>query len=529
MTTPEQIEAEIPFGWSYYLKIFVRSRWWFITTVVTVWVASLVLAVCLPAKYKSETLVLVEPGAAPAQYVTPNLSLDLQQRLRSLAEQTLGRPRLVQLIQQFHLYGLPEGKPVSDGLVKRMRDDISVELTKAGGGDISAFKISYSGATPESAQNVTSALTSLFIQDSLSRQQSLSDDTASFLTTQLQQAHEEVEKRDALLRQIKSKNLGELPEQRATNIQILSGLQDRLRSATESLHQAEKQKLYLGSMIGWNGNAGANANGDAPPTGATPIAEQIDKMKAELARLSAQYTPQHPDIVHLKDQIANAEKQKSEMEADASKKPEQPGALSETMRNQRAISPLAQLQSQYKANELEITNRKQEIKDLERQIGLYQARLTQMPVTEQQMADATRNFEQAQTHYESLLAKKQQAEMATDLSRTQQNAQFRTIDPPTLPQKAYWPNRLKFSLIGIFAGIVLGLAGIGVREAVDARIMGEEDLSRWVQVPVIGTVPSLSTPGEQNSHARRRHLEIALASLLALAVPVLTLLVYLRG
>lgn len=515
-------EPEAPANWRYYLNVGIRCRWWLIASAILVWAFALMLSLWLPAKYRSETLVLVEPGGAPAQYVTPNLSLDLQQRLQSLAEQTLSRPRLVKLITDFHLYGHVDGGPVSDGVVKEMRGDISVELTKAGtNGDISAFKIIYTGASPKTAQQVTSVLSSLFIEDSLDRQQRLSDDTTSFLSTQLEEARQDMTVQANLLRQFRSANLGELPEQRAANMQILAGLQDRLRSATESLHQAEKQKLYLGSMIGWNGT------GEAPATVSSPLDEQIEKMKVELERLSTQYTPLHPDVVHLRDRIAAAENQKKALAAkDATGRPGRSAAIQD---GPRAISPLAELQSQFKATELEITNRKQEIGELERQIELYQSRLNRAPITEQQVTEANRNFEQAQNHYEALLSKKQQSEMATDLSKKQQNAQFRILDPPTLPERPYWPNRLKFSAIGLFFGIVLGCAGIVLKEVFDARVLGEDDLVRWAQIPVLGIVPPLITNDEKKGRIWRHSFEAAAVSILVLAVPVLTIVISLKS
>lgn len=525
MNYNDSIETVPTVSSRHYLNIGLRFRWWLISAAVLSWAAALVSSVMLPAKYKSETLVLVEP--MHAHYGTPNLSVDLQQRLQSLAEQTLSRPRLMQVVMDLHLYGYVSGQTVSDGVVTRMRNDISVELTKSTGGDISAFKITYSGASPEVAQKVTSTLSSLFIRDSFDQQQRLATDTTSFLSSQLEEARQDMERQASLLQQFRSRNLGELPEQRTINLQILSGLQERLRSAIDSLHQAERQKLYFGSIIGWTGNSSEASGGDAPANVPTPLDEHIEKMKADLARLSAQYTSRHPDVVHLKDQIDEAEKEKREMEGKASTA--RPTPVSEGARAQRAISPLAEMQGQFKSAEMEIASRKQEISDLEGQIKLYQARLDQAPITEQQVAEATRNFEQARAYYDSLLAKKQQSEMATDLSRREQFAQFRTIDPPTWPQKPYWPNRLKFSLLGLFFGIALGGAGIVAKETFDARIQGEDDLGRWVQVPVIGTLPPLVSANEKKHQALRRRFEIAIVSLLLLAVPVLTLAVALKG
>lgn len=524
MNNTEQMEEVAPSGWQYYVKMGIRRRWWLILPAILFWAAALVLSLVLPGKYKSETLVLVEQDAVPAQLVTPNVTVDLQQRLQSLAEQTMSRPRLGQIINEFGLYGNIPGQVVSDDAVNQMRRDTSVELTKSNGrGDISAFKIIYSASSAELAQKVTSRLASLFIQGSLDRQKRQSEDTTSFLGSQLEEARKNMEQQESLLREFRAKNLGELPEQMQSNVQILSGLQERLQSATASLHQAEQQRIYLGSLIGASNNdsahaaAGGNQLGSAP----TPLDEQIGKMKADLATLSARYTQLHPDVVHLKEQIATAEKVKEQMESNAAKA-EGPGEVAESRSGPRPITPLTQLQSQFKANELEITNRKREITALEKQIGEYQSRLNLTPIREQQLDEVTRSHEQARTYYESLLAKKLQSEMATDLSKQQEAGQFRTIDPPTLPQKPYWPNRLKFSAVGLFLGILTGLGALALKETIDGRIYSEDDLSRWVTATVIATVPPLPTSAETKRQAWRRRFEIALASALVALIPALT-------
>jgi hypothetical protein len=119
--------------------------------------------------------------------------------------------------------------------------------------------------------------------------------------------------------------------------------------------------------------------------------------------------------------------------------------------------------------------------------------------------------------------------MATDLAKTRQGEQFRMIDPPSLPQKPYSPNRLRFAGIGLFAGLALGLAGIAFLETVDARIYSEDDLKRWVTVPVIATVPPLTTTAEKKVQTWQRGVEIAIASVLAAMVPALTFMAYLKG
>ncbi len=54
----------------------------------------------MPVRYKSTTTILVQQPSVPQNYVTPNISVNLQDRLASLTEQILSRTRLLTL--RFH-------------------------------------------------------------------------------------------------------------------------------------------------------------------------------------------------------------------------------------------------------------------------------------------------------------------------------------------------------------------------------------------------------------------------------------------
>jgi hypothetical protein len=71
---------------------------------------------------------------------------------------------------------------------------------------------------------------------------------------------------------------------------------------------------------------------------------------------------------------------------------------------------------------------------------------------------------------------------------------------------------------------LIGLAALTLKETIDGRIYGEDDLSRWVTAAVIATVPPLPTSTELRRQVRRRRVEIAVASTLVLLVPLLTLM-----
>ena len=107
---------------------------------------------------------------------------------------------------------------------------------------------------------------------------------------------------------------------------------------------------------------------------------------------------------------------------------------------------------------------------------ITRARLNQEPVREQQFADLTRGYEQSKANYDELLKKKNSSQMATSMELLQQGEHFQMIDPPSLPLKPDFPNRLKFCGIGLGIGIALGGVLAGGTEFLDDRLYNEKAL-----------------------------------------------------
>jgi polysaccharide biosynthesis transport protein len=523
-------------GW--WLRL-CRQRVWLMVCVFAGWALVSTVGWFLPARYRSQTLILVEQQRVPEHYVEPNVAIDLQQRLQSMSEQILSRTRLTSIIEKFHLYGNDVQRVDGDLLIERMRKDIGIELVKGEGktDQISAFKVSYSANSPIVAQQVTAELTSLFIEENLKNRVELSEDTTGFLQTQLEDARKNLAQQELRLKEFKSKYLGQLPEQTASNLQILAGLQGRLQSATDGLNQAEQQRLYIDSLSAQyramrtgTGNENAQLLNVGAPLGPD---QKLQQLKAEEAELEAKYTPLHPDVVRLKEEIAAAEKLKASAEqtekrAQARTGPEAP-LHATTAAELQTLAPFLQVESQKKANELEVMNRKAEIKRVQAEIDSYQQRLNLAPAREQELANITRDHEQSRANYESLLAKKNQSEMATNLEKRQQGEQFRMIDPPSLPQKPYFPNRVLFCFGGLVLGVVACAGVVLLLELSNPLIFQEDELHTLVAAPILLTLPPIVTAAENRKKLLCRGIEIAAATVMALVIPAVTLFIYKKG
>jgi hypothetical protein len=187
-----------------------------------------------------------------------------------------------------------------------------------------------------------------------------------------------------------------------------------------------------------------------------------------------------------------------------------------------------QLQSQLKANQAEIANREQAIAGLKAKVNGYQGRLNDAPTREQQLADLTRGYDQSKANYDDLLKKKNQSEMATSMEQMQQGERFTMLDPPSLPGKPDFPNRLKFCGIGLGVGLALGLVLVVSLEAMDDRMHSEEEIKLLLPVAIISEIPEIVNPADERISKKRMMLGWAMTAIVGVTILAGSAFSYLR-
>jgi polysaccharide chain length determinant protein (PEP-CTERM system associated) len=518
-----------------YLDVARRRHLHFLIPLFLGWLAVWGASWILPPRYKSGTLILVEQPTMPKDYVVPNINDDGQDRLQTITQQILSRTRLLHIIDQLNLYGGNQSQITPDEKVEGMRKDIEIELVRdANDHQITAFNVYYSARDPYVAQQVTSELTNLFIHENLEVRQQQSEDTTTFLVSQMENARKSLEEQEARIREFKGQHVGELPAQQASNLQILSGLQSQLQNEQDVLNTAKQQRVYLQTLTDqYQTLRGTSRSAGGAPTGLPAIDQELDRLESQLADLSSRYTDRYPDLRKLKDQIAKTEKTRDQFIAGLrnSGNGRQPdgGAVTRDVADFSQNSSLVQPQGQLQANQIEITNREHAIAGLKAKVNDYQARLNQEPVREQQLADLTRGYDQSKVNYDELLKKKNQSEMATSMERLQQGERFRILDPPGLPMNPVFPNRLKFCGIGLGVGLVLGVVVAGGFEMTDDRLYSEKEIEDLMPVAAISEIPKILNPSDDRSRKRRLWLGWGMAGLVFASIVAGSAFNYLHG
>jgi polysaccharide chain length determinant protein (PEP-CTERM system associated) len=514
-----------------YLKALLRHRWYLIAPLLVCGTVGAIVTQFWPALYRSEAMIIVEQQKVPEQYVTPNVVANLQTRLDAMKQQILSRTRLERMIESFGLYARERSHLVMDDVIDKMRNAIEVTLVPTPGrqGEVTGFRIAYSSDQAYTAQRITNELVSQFIEESLRQRAQQSENTTQFFESELDDARHQLEGQEQMLREYKMKFLGELPEQEQGSLQILGSLQAQLYTAGGALERAEQQRTYLQSMreqyralsdpglntkMGGSVVPGDSRNGQ----GTSGIDTQLLTLQSQLAEASAKFGPMHPEVRSLTNQIADLERVRKSMEANAAKAAKTAAAAAASgvvvTGNRAEDINLAETSSRLKAIDVEIGTHKANIAKLETQIRELQDHLKMIPVREQQLADITRSSENARAQYQSLLQKKLQSELANNLEKRQQGEQFRILDSASLPQKPQ--GKTKILAAGWVIGLLLGACIVVALEIIHPCINGEADVDLSESIRVFA-IPLIESPAEVSRRKWLRCVEVATAGILLLS------------
>jgi polysaccharide chain length determinant protein (PEP-CTERM system associated) len=470
-----------------YLLMFRRH--WILVLVLTLVGGPLAYAVSLvvPVRYKSQTLVLVEQPTVPTSYVAPVDNTGISERLASMQQQILSRARLEPIIRQLGLFPGEVDRVPMDNLVARLQKAIEVTavqpMAETGGGGLPGFFVDVTLDNPHTAQQVCTAVTSLFIEENLQLRQEHSEDTTEFLTQQLNGAKTKLDEQDAKLAAFQSHYLGTLPEDEQTNLNILSSLNSELGSISQAINGTQQSKSFTESMLSEQLALWRRSQSDHDPE---TMGQQLATLQNQLADLKARYTDDYPDVIKAKNDIAALQERiaKSSQTKETTK-PVQPQA--------GTIEPMeiAQLRAQLRGYEQNLALQSKEQEQIKGTIKMYQGRVQSSPAIEEQYKQLTRGYQTALDSYNDLLRKRDSAAMATSLEHQQRSEQFRVLDPANLPDTPSFPNRPKFVLAGVAGGLFCGFGLALLLGLRDTSLRTERDVELSLRLPVLCIVPSV--------------------------------------
>jgi polysaccharide chain length determinant protein (PEP-CTERM system associated) len=463
-----------------------------------VFASALSFAIYLPDLYRGTAVVLVE-RPVPESFVRPAVTGELETRLHVIKQEILSRTRLTELIDRFDLYpDLRERYPL-DTALDQMRHDMDIELTGpeqvSGRKTTVAFKLSYTGASGETVADVTNALAAFYVEQNDHIRSTEATRTTDFLKAQLDATKKQLDQREREIREYTTSHPGELRQQVEVNLAAIERLNTQLRLNGERQLKLLEDREKLSDR--------ATTLAVETPTGEQPArvlpqSERIERMKRELQLLEGQFTSRYPDVVRLKTEIARLEREEQDAlvrDAELAKAESSGHDGGPTARASSSTVPAPGTARRRTLEGLgeELDRLKTQEAGLRLTIGNLEKRLESVPEREQEFGRITRDYQGSKDLYDSLLKRYEEAQVGESMEVDRQGEHFRILEPALPPPSPVAPNRLRLLVVGLLLAVAAGGVAALVAEQLDPTFHSADALREFTSVPVLATIPFIST------------------------------------
>lgn len=480
------------------------------------WLIVLCSAVCagigygitkfITPRFMSQTLIIIEEQKVPDEYVKPVIASNLDSRLASMKEQIQSRSRIQPIVERDHLY---ENNHMSmDERIDMTRKGIDIKpihSTISATAGLPGFFITFTANDAHTAQLVCHEITTLFLNENMKSREEVSEGTTEFLKGQLADAKRNLDEQDAKLAAFQRQYFGKLPSEQGSNVNMLTSLNTQLEAITQQLARMEQDKTYMESILAQQTQMYTTAPlpGSKEPAVSVPLTAELQQKQTQLtalqnqeAQLLTHYTADYPDVIAVRRQIADLNKQIEKASTPAV------SANGTPLPTRGPVESLGvqQLRAQIRAIDVGITAKHKEQDQLNAAVRTYQSRIESSPAVEEQYKELTRDYDTAKTFYDDLLTKMNHSKMATDLEIRQQGEQFRMMDAPNLPDSPSYPRVPVFVMGGLLVGLVLSCGISALLEYRDTALRSERDVWAFTHLP---TLAIISVAHGDENHAGR--------------------------
>lgn len=526
-----------------------RRRGTFLLVASAAAAVAILLALFLPATYRSTATILIEQQEIPQELVRSVITSFADQRVQVISQRVMTTQNLLGLIERYNLYPDIRDKQPREVLLSKMRGDIGMHMISADVIDprsgratqaTIAFSVSYQSRSPELALKVANELTTLYLNENLTSRSRLSQQTSDFFSEEAVRQSARIAELDKTLAAFKEKHHDELPELAQLNVQTAERTELDLRDAENRVAALDSQRVLLQAQLAQlSPNASVYSDNGQRVFNAE---DRLKDLKSKLASYKARYGPLHPDVIGTQREVDGLEKEVHAGDGTADRvrqlaeaKGKLAGALEkysadhpDVLRLQREVASLQkavdadgnsgteQIKQDHADNPVYIqvkgqldaltVDRESSIKRrdaLQAKFDDYERRMAKSPEVERQFREMARALESAQLKYQEILSKQTEAQVSQNLETERKGEKFTLIEPPQTPEKPVSPNRIVIVVVGLLFALGLGAGAVVARESLDGSVRGPGDIRQLLQVPALASIPIIVTAADR---LRRRRL-----------------------
>ncbi len=499
------------------LIILQRRILYFLIPVLVIAPLGILTVMLLPPKYTAKGTILVESQQIPTEFVRSTINAYAQERIQTIRQRVMTRNRLLQVADKYTVF--PRNTRLSESeRVDLMRSGLKVALITIERGRRSAkdgtiaFTVSYTDRDPAKAYLVANEFMTLFLSEDVRTRTAGASNTTEFFEQEAAKLRAEVSAIESRISNFKVENADALPEHLDMHLDMLERTTRELSTTQRSIETLEEEKRFLETQL---------ASSVGPDNGA---AQELMRLEGELARLRATYLDTYPEVKAKSEEIAairrqmqpskeiqrlrtglsdaeaalfsaeRAKPQNAEDIAAAENAVERTRValsqkISQETRNGATDISGVQMEGRLAIIQNRIRMMGRAADNLQAKIEDYEGRLGRTPAVERDLASLTRDYENIFTEYQDVRGKQQDAQLAENLEENQQAEKFSILEPALRPDRPTSPDRIKLSILAIFASLAAG-GGIGfLAELLFSTVRGRNHVANLVDEHPIAVIP----------------------------------------
>ncbi len=503
--------------------------------------AAVAIAYGMPSIYRSSATILIEQQEIPRELVRSTITGFADQRIQEIEQRTMTSANLRGIMDRYDLYADARQDEPLELLIRQMRQDMTLDMISADVVDPQsgrpteatiAFKLSFDSTSPQTAQRIANELTTLFLGENLKQRNELAENATRFFTEEANKLEVRLAELERKIGAFKSRNIGRLPEDADSNLQLLVSADGALRSAERDASVLAQQLGFLRSQLAANGGASGG------------VQRRLLELETAQAAFTARYAPAHPTLLAAQRELqalraSLAESAPSEVSSGNSVRDSATAALAQRLEQKRqalgpvhpevgaleraqvdakaggtahtssAIDPLtSELRRQIAQTEAQLAAVQGARSQARLQSGQLAVRLSTTPGIEGEYRTLLRDYDQSQRRLQELRGKLMEADVSKALEAEQKGERFTLIEPAELPQTPIKPNRRMLLVVGLLFALLGTAAVVGLRSGFDTRLHDATDVLMLTGVPAIVVLPHMAYAEEVAAH-RVRVLRIA--------------------
>ncbi|QSP93666.1 lipopolysaccharide biosynthesis protein [Marinobacter salinisoli] len=487
----------------------VGSRKWLALLIFVLVSFGVLLAGFLwPYKYTSETVIFIDDKNIIQPLMEGSaVTTEINDRASAAEELLWSRSVVEKIARDEDIFGEGAASVGQDKLEDRvaaLRTNISVESR----GD-SYFSIAYKSQSPMRAFQIAQKTGQLFIEETSERKRTESRNAYDFINKQVKSYEVQLAAAEERLKQFLSENVEGTDDEandRMANLRSQLELAEMEKSELETRARSLESELgRLNPMIVQGQSADAYQN-------------RISALEEQLDNLRLKYHDTYPDIVILREQLAELRKQRT--------RAIEQGEPTQSLAGEAVANPVYQeIQSELSSTRANIQTVNTRILSYRRLLEEQADRMERIQGNNAQYAELTRDMEVNKEIYDDLLKRRERARVSMHLDVEGQGLNYRITEKAQFPLSATGPQFSMFAVAGIFLGLAAPFGLIAGLLQIDPRVRAREQLEEDVDIPVLVQLPEIKTPFEK----RRDSRVTVMVGLLAVVAVVAYLAVAIAG